>query len=58
MKGSTREEMRRIRALVPQKDYQGIADEIRSMKRLWANKGLQGLLKRREAEAKLVESCI
>lgn len=58
MKGSRREEMRRIRSLVPEKDYQGIADEIRSMKRLWANKGLEGLLKRREAEAKLVESCI
>jgi GH24 family phage-related lysozyme (muramidase) len=28
------------------------------MKRLWINKGLDGLLKRREAEAKLVESTV
>lgn len=35
-----------------------IASEIRSMKRLWVGQGLDGLLKRREAEAKLVESAI
>lgn len=58
MRGSRRAEMRRIRALVPSKDYKGIADQIRRMKSLWSNKGLNGLLKRREAEAKLVETCI
>ena len=58
MRGSTRSEMVNIRDLVPDKDYKGIAKEIRSMKRLWANRGLEGLLKRREAEAKLVESCL
>ena len=31
---------------------------LRAMKRLWVNKGLDGLLKRRDAEADLVESCI
>lgn len=34
----------------------GIADQIRSMKRLWAGKSLDGLLRRRDAEADLVES--
>lgn len=57
MKGSRRTEMRQIRILVPQKDYQGIANQIRLMKRLWEKKGLSGLLKRRDAEAALVESC-
>ena len=58
MKGSRRSEMRNIRSLVLQKDYKSIAREIRSMKRIWRGKGLDGLLKRREAEAILVESCI
>lgn len=39
-------------------DLQAIADQIRAMKRLWEGKGLDGLLRRRELEAKLVESCI
>jgi GH24 family phage-related lysozyme (muramidase) len=53
-----RREMRAIRDLVPRMDLRGIAAELRSMKRLWAGKGLDGLLRRREAEAVLVESCI
>jgi hypothetical protein len=57
MTGDSRLEMRNIRALVPKKDYKGIASEIRKMKRLWEGKGLDGLLERREAEAKLVETC-
>ena len=57
MNGDSRREMRSIRDLVPQKNYKGIADQIRSMKRLWQNQGLDGLLKRRDAEAALVESC-
>jgi len=56
--GSRRIEMARIRSLVPSKDYKSIAFEIRKMKRLWKNAGVDGLLKRREDEAKLVESCI
>ncbi|MEM7013391.1 MAG: DUF5675 family protein [Verrucomicrobiota bacterium] len=35
-----------------------IADSIESMKRLWEGKGLTGLLRRRDAEAALVRSCI
>jgi GH24 family phage-related lysozyme (muramidase) len=58
LKGSSRKEMLNISRLVPQKNYVGIAKEIRGMKRLWENKGLDGLLERREAEAKLIESVI
>jgi hypothetical protein len=57
MVGDNRLEMRNIRVLVPKKDYKGIANEIRKMKRLWEGKSMDGLLKRREAEAKLVENC-
>jgi GH24 family phage-related lysozyme (muramidase) len=57
LSGPSRSEMRVIRELVPKKDYKGIAEELRSMKRIWEGKGLDGLLARREAEAKLVESC-
>jgi hypothetical protein len=39
------------------KDYKKIAKEFRSMKRIWLGKGLDGLLDRRESEAKLIESC-
>jgi hypothetical protein len=58
MVGDSRLEMRNIRDLVPKKDYKGIANEIRKMKRIWKGKGLDGLIERREAEAKLVESCV
>lgn len=57
-KGPSRIEMLRIKDLVLKKDYKGIAREIRSMKRLWENKGLDGLLFRREKEAKMVENVI
>jgi GH24 family phage-related lysozyme (muramidase) len=53
-----RREMRAIRDLVPRMDLAGIAAQLRSMKRLWEGKGLAGLLRRREAEAALVESCV
>jgi GH24 family phage-related lysozyme (muramidase) len=58
MQGNSRLEMRNIRNLVPKKDYKGIAKELRKMKRIWQGKGLDGLLERREAEAKLVETCV
>jgi len=58
MSGDSRLEMRNIRALVPKRDYKGIAKELRKMKRIWQGKGLDGLLSRREAEAKLVETCV
>jgi GH24 family phage-related lysozyme (muramidase) len=37
---------------------QEVADQLRRMKRLWVGKGLDGLLRRREAEALMVENCI
>jgi hypothetical protein len=55
MKGKSRVEMRAIRDLVPKGDLKGIAAELRKMKRLWMGKGLDGLIRRREDEAKLVE---
>jgi len=55
--GDSRREMREIRDLVPKKDYKGIAKQLRNMKRIWEGKGLDGLITRRESEAKLVESC-
>jgi len=58
MVGERRLEMRAIRDVVPQKNLPEIAALLRSMKRLWVGKGLDGLLKRREAEAKLVEGCV
>ena len=58
MEGDRRREMRAIQAAVANGDLQEIADQLRSMKRLWVNQGLDGLLERREKEAELVESCI
>lgn len=55
--GSSRAEMKNIKPLVLKKDYKGIAKEIRSMKRLWQGKNLDGLIKRREEEAKMIENC-
>ena len=56
-KGPSRVEMVNIKPYVMCQNYNAIAKEIRSMKRLWADKGLDGLLKRREDEAKMVEDC-
>lgn len=53
--GASRREMKEIEALVEARDLAGIADAIRRMKRLWANSGLPGLLRRRDEEAQLVE---
>ncbi len=51
---SSRREMRAIRALVKNQDLDGIADQFIAMKRLWKNKGLSGILKRRDKEASLI----
>jgi hypothetical protein len=56
--GDSRLEMKKIKNLIPQKKYKEIANQIRNMKRLWIGKNLDGLLSRREDEAKLVESCM
>jgi hypothetical protein len=63
-KAQDRKEMREIKALVPKKDYKGIAVQIRSMKRLWdgvpdyvgdKEQKFSGLIGRREREAVLVD---
>jgi hypothetical protein len=56
MTGPTRTEMATVRTLVPQKDYEGIAEQLESMKRLWPE--TPGLQNRRDAEAALVRSAI
>jgi GH24 family phage-related lysozyme (muramidase) len=61
MKGDRREDMRQIRELLagdPPYDLKAIAKELRDMKKLWAGKGLDGLIARREREARLVEGAI
>ncbi len=52
--GARRREMKALEALVRNGDLGGIAEQIRAMKRLWENRGLPGLLKRRDREADLV----
>jgi hypothetical protein len=63
IKGERRKEMKEIQTLIAtgQHDAQTlgkIAAQLREMKRLWVGKGLDGLLARREAEARMVESAI
>jgi GH24 family phage-related lysozyme (muramidase) len=50
-----RREMRAIAAAVARGELPTIARQLRSMKRLWAGKGLDGLLRRRDEESDLVE---
>ena len=58
LSGDSRVEMKAIVDLVAKQDYEGIAEEIEKSKRLWESKGLDGLVKRREAEADLVRESI
>ena len=58
MEGDRRREMRAVRDAVGRKDLREIARQIRAMKRIWEGQGLAGLLRRRDAEADLVESAI
>lgn len=64
MDGERRKEMRAIRDMVanpvPDKSeaIRFIAAKIRSMKRLWIGQGVDGLIRRREAEAVLVENAL
>lgn len=55
MTGSSRLEMRAIRSAVAAGRVGPVPGQIRSMKRLWIGKGLPGLLRRRDAEAALIE---
>jgi len=54
--GDRRDEMRAIRSLLILGDYPGVAEQIRGMKRLWPD--MHGLVKRREAEARLFEASL
>ncbi len=56
LSGSKRKEMKAIQALIKKQKYDEIAEQILLMKRLWQGTGLNGLLKRRDDEAKLVSS--
>ena len=58
LEGDSRVEMKAIVDLVAKQDYEGIAEEIEKSKRLWESKGLDGLVKRREAEADLVRDSL
>ena len=58
MDGERRREMRAVRDAVAKKDLREIARQIRAMKRIWERQGLDGLLRRRDAEADLIESTI
>ena len=62
LKGKRREEMMAIHNIlkdgVQAGDYAAIATQLREMKALWRGKGLDGLLRRRDAEAALVLSAI
>jgi GH24 family phage-related lysozyme (muramidase) len=46
--------MKAIVDLIAKQDYEGIAEQIEKSKRLWEHKNLDGLVKRREAEADMV----
>jgi len=52
-----RKEMFNIKKLVKDKDYQGIAEQFESMKRLWGD-DMKGILDRRDIEAKLVKNAL
>ncbi len=57
MSGPNRVEMRAIRDLVPSRDYEGIANQLRKMVHVWAGTSIErGMTRRRFAEAALVET--
>lgn len=57
MSGPNRVEMRAIRDLVPARDYEAIASQLRKMVRVWTGTKIEnGMRRRRLAEAKLVET--
>jgi hypothetical protein len=53
MNGDRRKEMRKIRELIKEGAYDKVPDQFEAMKRVWKGKGLDGLLARRDEEAKL-----
>ncbi len=55
LRGNRRREMKNIRNHIRNENFDRIPDEIRAMKRIWAGRNLKGLLKRRDAEARLFQ---
>lgn len=53
--GARRKEMLAIKKHVKKQDLGAIAKEFQSMKRLWQDKGLEGLLHRRDSEARMIK---
>ena len=58
LEGDSRTEMRAIVDLIAKQDYEGIAEQIEKSKRLWENRGMDGLVIRREAEADMIRESI
>lgn len=57
-KGPRRVEMRNLTPLIAKRDYLGMAALVRQMERIWIGTDLEnGMIRRREAEATLLESC-
>lgn len=56
--GASRREMKQISIYIPANKIQPVPGEIRSMKRLWWGKGLDGLITRREREARFIEATL
>lgn len=56
LKGVRYAEMRAIRLHMVNKAFRKVPEELRGMKRIWEGKGLDGLIVRRELEAKLFEA--
>jgi GH24 family phage-related lysozyme (muramidase) len=54
LSGARRREMKAIQGLIPAHDLDGIAAQVRSMKRLWDITKLPGLHARRDREAELI----
>jgi hypothetical protein len=55
--GPSREEMRRIRDLIPARDYAGMAAQLRKMVRVWEGRDIEKAMRtRRFAEARLMET--
>lgn len=50
-----RREMRELQPAVATRDYPRMAELFRSMKRLWVGQGVDGLLRRRDDEARLCD---
>lgn len=55
LSGARRKEMLNIKKHVKKQDLTAIAKEFVAMKRLWQDRGLEGLLHRRDSEARMIK---